>query len=242
VLVANEQLGVPTGNLYFDVRPTIDGIPIEDDTAVLASGTVPISILPLRPMSVLISFDVASFGVPVAVGDVLAVVLRSDPGTDVGWYGLLGNPYPLGVPFGRGGSSEWQRDDFLDLGFQTFVEPIPKPCAILVSIDIKPGSDTNPINPKSKGVIPVAILTTNTFDATTVDPLSVQFGPDGATEAHGRGHIEDANGDGRLDLVLHFNTKETGIQCGDTSASLTGKTFNGQAIEGSDSIKTVGCK
>jgi hypothetical protein len=39
VLVANEPPGVPTGNLYFDVRPTINGIPIEDDTAVLASGT-----------------------------------------------------------------------------------------------------------------------------------------------------------------------------------------------------------
>jgi hypothetical protein len=88
----------------------------------------------------------------------------------------------------------------------------------------------------------VAILTTDTFDATTVDPLSTEFGPNGATEVHGRGHLKDANGDGRLDLVLHFNTQTTGIQCGDTSASLTGKTFGGQEIEGSDSIKTVGCK
>lgn len=111
-----------------------------------------------------------------------------------------------------------------------------------VTIDIKPGSDTNRINPKSKGVTPVAILTTSTFDSTTVDPLSVKFGPNEATEAHGRGHIEDANGDGKLDLVLHFNTQETGIQCGDTSASLTGETFGGQAIAGSDSIRTVGCK
>jgi hypothetical protein len=47
-------------------------------------------------------------------------------------------------------------------------------------IDIKPGSFPNSINPRSKGVIPVAILTTDTFDATTVDPLSVTFGPDEA--------------------------------------------------------------
>ncbi len=111
-----------------------------------------------------------------------------------------------------------------------------------VIIDIKPGSDSNSINPKNKGVIPVAILTTSTFDATTVDPLSVKFGPNGATEAHGRGHIEDVNHDGRLDLVLHFDTQETGIQCGDTSASLTGKTIGGQAIAGFDLIRTVGCK
>jgi hypothetical protein len=110
-----------------------------------------------------------------------------------------------------------------------------------VSIDIKPGSDPNSINPNSKGVIPVAILTTPAFDATTVDPLSVKFGPAGATETHGKGHIEDVDGDGDPDLVLHFNTQQTGIQCGDTSASLTGKTFGGQAITGTDAIQTVGC-
>jgi len=111
-----------------------------------------------------------------------------------------------------------------------------------VAIDIKPDEFPNSINPRSREVIPVAILTTDTFDATTVDPLSITFGPNGAIEAHGRGHIEDVDGDGDDDLVLHFRIQETGIQCGDTSASLTGTTFSGFAIEGSDSIQTVGCK
>ena len=115
----------------------------------------------------------------------------------------------------------------------------PKPIA--VNVDIKPGSFPNSIDPKSKGVIPVAILTTDTFDAATVDPLSVKFGPSGATEAQGRGQIEDADGDGDLDLVLRFRTQDTGITCGATAASLTGETFTGQPITGSDSIKTVGC-
>jgi hypothetical protein len=114
--------------------------------------------------------------------------------------------------------------------------------AIEVLIDIKPGSFPNSINLKSKGVIPVAILTTAAFDATTVAPLSVKFGPAGATEAHGKGHVEDVNGDGKPDLVLHFRTQETGIQCGDTSASLTGETFEGDPIQGTDTIKTVGCR
>jgi hypothetical protein len=112
----------------------------------------------------------------------------------------------------------------------------------VVEIDIKPDSDPNPINPRSNGEIPVAILTTNGFDAATVDPLTVKFGPDGAVEAHARGHIQDADGDGDDDIVLHFRTQETGIQCGDTEVGLTGITVDGQEIEGSDSIQTVGCK
>ena len=50
------------------------------------------------------------------------------------------------------------------------------------------------------------------------------------------------DGDGDIDLILQFNTQNTGIVCGETSASLTGETFSGQAIEGSDSIRTVPCK
>ncbi|NIS81010.1 MAG: hypothetical protein GTO14_12565 [Anaerolineales bacterium] len=105
-----------------------------------------------------------------------------------------------------------------------------------VNIDIMPGSDPNTINPRSKGVIPVAILTTDTFDATTVDPDTVAFGPDGAEIVHPSGHVEDVDGDADLDLLLHFRTQETGIQCGDTEASLWGETFDGTPIEGSDSI------
>jgi hypothetical protein len=111
-----------------------------------------------------------------------------------------------------------------------------------VNIDIKPGSLPNSIDPKAKGVIPVVILTTDTFDATAVDPLSVRFGPDGATEAHGHGHIEDVDGDGDKDLLLHFYTEQTGIRCGDASVSLTGLTFAGQPIQGVDSIVTIPCK
>jgi hypothetical protein len=54
--------------------------------------------------------------------------------------------------------------------------------------------------------------------------------------------LEDVDGDGDTDMILHFKTQDTSIVCGDTSASLTGETFGGQAIEGSDSIKAVGCK
>jgi hypothetical protein len=116
------------------------------------------------------------------------------------------------------------------------------PAVRTVALDIKPGESPNTINPRSKGVIPVAILTTGAFDATTVDPLSVRFGPKGAKEAHNKGHIEDVNHDGEPDLVLHFQTQATGIACGETAASLTGATRDGDLIQGSDAITTVGCK
>ena len=114
--------------------------------------------------------------------------------------------------------------------------------AVQGTVDIKPGGVPNSINPRSRGVIPAAILTTADFDAATVAPSSVRFGPGGATIAHTTGHLEDVDRDGDLDLVLHFRTVDTGIACGDETASLTGETFDGQPIAGSDSVRTVGCK
>jgi hypothetical protein len=111
-----------------------------------------------------------------------------------------------------------------------------------IAIDIKPRSFPNSINPKSKGVIPVAILTTATFDAGTVDPTTVRFGANGTEAAPVHSALEDVDGDADIDMILHFRTQQTGIRCGDISAPLTAKTTGGQAVEGSDSVKTVGCK
>jgi len=115
------------------------------------------------------------------------------------------------------------------------------PTVTPVVIDIMPGMSPNYINSKSKGVIPVAILTDAGFDATTVNPLSVEFGPNGANAKDGKGHIKDVDADGDLDMVLQFNTSETGIQCGETEASLTGMTINSLDIKGTDAIMTVPC-
>jgi hypothetical protein len=113
---------------------------------------------------------------------------------------------------------------------------------IVVKIDIKPGSFPNSINPKSNGVIPVAVLTTDRFDASALDASTVFFGASGSEAAAVHSALKDVDGDGDTDMILHFRTQNTSIQCGHTSASLTGSTFSGQAIEGSDSIRTVGCK
>ena len=100
-----------------------------------------------------------------------------------------------------------------------------------VTIDVK-----STINPRSKGVIPVVLFTTPTFDATSIDVSAVRFGPGDALEAHGVGHPVDADGDGDLDLMLHFRTSDAAIPCGSTTATLTGDGFTA-----TDSISMSGC-
>ena len=47
------------------------------------------------------------------------------------------------------------------------------------------------------------------------------------------------DGDGDLDLLLHYETSQTGIDFGDTQVCLTGTTFDGRPIQGCDSIRTL---
>lgn len=117
---------------------------------------------------------------------------------------------------------------------RVFTEPAAFAGPIEVDVDIKPGSDKNPVNTKSKGVIPVAILGSDDFDVADVDVESLAFGPDGAAPAHS-GHIEDVNDDGIGDLVLHFPIQDTCIASNDTEACLTG-TAGDDDIEGCDTV------
>lgn len=114
-------------------------------------------------------------------------------------------------------------------------EPVP------VMIDIRPTTFPNSINPRSKGKIAVAILSTRSFDAATVDPTTIRFGVTGIEAAPVHSAMEDVDGDGHIDMILHFITQDTGITCGNVSASLTGAIVSGVMIAGSDSIETVGC-
>jgi hypothetical protein len=218
---------------------TPDGAPgptILGETTV-ASGSAPLSLLIHFPQTITIQAGVQ-----------YAIVINYEgapppaPGQALGaWTGATGDPYPGGGMYFsyRDGISWFQSEG--DLHFRTYVTEVLK-----ISLDIKPGGFPNSINPSSRGNIPVAILTTDAtdntgpFDATTVDPGTVRLGPAGAGAA--RYSLEDVDGDGDIDLLLHFNTQDTGIQCGDLSATLTGKTFDGREIQGTDAIRTVGCR
>jgi hypothetical protein len=84
-----------------------------------------------------------------------------------------------------------------------------------MTIDIKPGNADNPINIESQGVIPVAILSLTvtdstgthvTFDAPSlVDPTTAKIL--GVLAEEGMADVDDVNGDGVDDLILHFDTQ-----------------------------------
>jgi len=110
-----------------------------------------------------------------------------------------------------------------------------------VLIDIKPGSFPNSINSDSKGVIPVAILTTDDFDASVIDPFSVTL--DGMEvrvkgKSGNAGSMEDVDGDGDLDLVVQIVDEGTFV-IGDSTATLTAFTYGGVQVFGTDTIRIV---
>lgn len=131
--------------------------------------------------------------------------------------------------------------------------------AVAVPFDIKPGSCPNPLNPKSNGVLPAAILGTAEFDLSSVDPASVRL--EGVAPL--RWNLEDVGtpvrpkdecdcteleGDGNIDLTLKFKTQElvdalgpltTG---GELVLTVTGALTDGTPFEGRDCVVIRGGK
>jgi hypothetical protein len=104
-----------------------------------------------------------------------------------------------------------------------------------VDIDVMPGSSTNPINLKSKGKTPVAILTSVDFDAATVDPPTVVLA--GASPL--KWAWEDFDLDGDVDLMLKFKTQELDLTTNSAEVVLVGETFDGAPIWGSDVVRVL---
>ncbi|MFX0199218.1 MAG: hypothetical protein ACFFCW_24105 [Candidatus Hodarchaeota archaeon] len=134
--------------------------------------------------------------------------------------------------------------------------------AIIVAIDIKPESCPNPIKLKSKGVLAVAILSTEDFDVTQIDPASVKLSREGVgvgvaplrwayedVATPFEGELCDCHmlgPDGYLDLTLKFDVPELveDLELNDVAGEtipliLTGnlkEEFGGTLIDGGDCV------
>jgi probable HAF family extracellular repeat protein len=135
------------------------------------------------------------------------------------------------------------------------------PTAIPVAIDVKPQGCPNPLNVAARGVLPVAILGTASFDVTTVDPASVRLQgvpalrsalEDVATPFTGplvnAASCTTAGPDGFVDLVLHFDDQAVSAALGAATdgqvliLTLTGNLlpqFGGTAIKGQDIVIVI---
>ncbi len=127
-----------------------------------------------------------------------------------------------------------------------------------VVIDIKPQSCPNPLNVKSQGLLPVAILGTVDLDVEDIDVATLGI----SVVRPARSVIEDVatptgldpcdclalSGDGTDDLVLKFRTQEIvdilpAFQNGDViPLTLTGALTDGTAFEGIDCVVIKGVK
>jgi hypothetical protein len=113
---------------------------------------------------------------------------------------------------------------------------------LFAAFDIKPNALPNAINLGNGGTVAVAIFSTPSFDATTIDPSSVTLAS-APVKLRGQGtammSFEDINGDGLDDVMLHVSTQSFQLSTGDVAAVLEGMTFDGTKIIGVDSVRIV---
>jgi len=181
----------------------------------------------------------AGTGVPL-VGETISFTLDGLPPvtavTDSSGFAATTVPLPAGMTTGTydvtarfaGNAAYFPSSD---------VDPFVVQDIITVLIDIKPGSWPNSINLGKNGVTPVAILTTSSFNASTVDGSTVRFGPNQVLAL--RWAIEDVDRDGDSDMILHFSTSDLGLTISSIDAVLTGQTLSGQNIQGVDAVRIV---
>jgi hypothetical protein len=124
-------------------------------------------------------------------------------------------------------------------------------------VDIKPTSCPNPLNVKSKGVLPVAILGAEGFDVSDVDvttlflegvaPVKIAYDDVAAPIVWDGDECEctEAGSDGYIDLVLHFDTQEIVAVLGSVAdgdvlpLTLVGLLVDGTPTEGYDCIRII---
>jgi hypothetical protein len=126
-----EVFAPATGSLTMDIRKTVaSGAPDPAITPLgaLASVSVPATSFPSAPTGRFVTFTLST-PLPVFANTTLAMDLHVSPGgSSFGLLGSTGDPYLPGKAYERETTNHnWVNETGYDLGFQTFVEPVPLP-------------------------------------------------------------------------------------------------------------------
>lgn len=111
-----------------------------------------------------------------------------------------------------------------------------------VAIRVKPGKGkVKPINPKSRGNIPVTILGGPDFNPLNIDTDTLTFGATGEENSLVKCNRKgvDLNQDGRIDRLCHFDNRKAGFRMTDAEGTVRGQTRDGTAFEGTGYLNVV---
>jgi hypothetical protein len=108
-----------------------------------------------------------------------------------------------------------------------------------VRIDVRPGLSPNNVDPRqTTPLLPVLVYGSPTLDVRSIAAVHLQNAAPKSVAADLRRPF-DADHDGFLDRTYYFSPKATGIRCGQSSVTLTGRTSTGLRFKGTDAIRTV---
>jgi hypothetical protein len=132
--VFSEVFFTPKGSLIMDLRGTVaNGAPDPALTplGVLATVSVPATSFPAAPNGAFVTFTLDT-PLPVFANTTLAIGLHvSSGGSTFGLLGSTGDPYVPGKEYERQPPNHnWANEADYDLGFRTFVEPVPLPSGL----------------------------------------------------------------------------------------------------------------
>jgi len=139
VEVFMNYVDLPTDPLVLDIRRTIDGVPVENDTEALGFLSVGPAAVP-QGAHAFVGFDLTSLGIEVTSGEMLAFVLQSNTsfGNEYGTSGTaVIDQYASGQYFHRVSwdTGQWKTAaSNVDLRFATYVTPasVPDPGSTLL--------------------------------------------------------------------------------------------------------------
>ncbi|MGH6961939.1 MAG: hypothetical protein ACREE7_15765 [Dongiaceae bacterium] len=114
-----------------------------------------------------------------------------------------------------------------------------------INIDIKPGGSDqpSPVNPRSKGKVPVALFGSSEFAVDDVDQASLTFGHSGDEASLAKCNApKDINGDLWPDMLCHFENQVAAFDGTEDEAIMRGKLTSGRKFEGRGWLKIVPVK